>query len=196
VANVPAFGVTYGGLRGEDYWYQMSDVWRHPLLSRFVPPNELRARAVRRLLAPIAEYHHKRSATVAKLLADRGVAVSIGAHGQREGLASHWEMWTFRLGGMSAVAALRAATIVPATSLGLQNDLGSLEPGKLADIVVIEGIIDDENFQTDRVSMVMLNGRLYEAHTLNETRTGSHRTRPFFWSAGTDPAVDQEAMQW
>jgi len=71
-------------------------------------------------------------------LADQGVMVSIGAHGQREGLASHWEMWTFAQGGFSSIEALATATIVPARALGMDHDLGSIETGKSADFAVLD----------------------------------------------------------
>lgn len=181
VAYTPTLVVTYGGLSGETYWYQETEVWKHPILSHFVPPDVLRPGSVRRLSAPDSEYHHTASAATARLLADRGVLVSIGAHGQREGLGSHWEIWSFAQGGMSAIEALRAATIVPATALGFAEDIGSLQAGKLADLVVIDADILDDIYQTDKVSMVMLNGRLYDAATLNETVTGDRETEPFYW---------------
>jgi len=181
VAYTPTLVVTYGGLSAETYWYQETEVWKHPLLSRFVPPQVLQPRSVRRLKAPDEDYHHFASANTARLLAEEGVLVSIGAHGQREGLASHWEIWGFAQGGMSAVEALRAATIIPARALGYEKDLGSLEPGKLADLVVIDADVLADVYQSDRVSNVMLNGRLFEAQTLNEVVTGERRTKPFFW---------------
>jgi imidazolonepropionase-like amidohydrolase len=181
VAYTPTLVVTYGGLTAEQYWYQETEVWKHPILSRFVPPQVLQPRSVRRLKAPDDDYHHFASANTARLLAQEGVLVSIGAHGQREGLASHWEIWGFAQGGMSAVEALRAATLTPARALGYGKDLGSLEPGKLADLVVIDADVLADIYQSDRVSHVMLNGRLYEAQTLNEVVTGERKTKPFFW---------------
>lgn len=181
VAYTPTLGVTYGGLRGEDYWYQQSNVWEHPILSNFVPPHILQPRSVRRVLAPDSDYYHTVSAKTAKLMADEGVMVSIGAHGQREGLASHWEMWGFAQGGMSAIEALKAATTTPAKALGFEEDLGSIEVGKLADLVILDANILDDIFQSDKVNMVMLNGRLYDAATMNEKVTGSRTTKPFYW---------------
>jgi len=181
VAYTPTLVVTYGGLTAEHYWYQKTEVWKHPILANFVPPHILQPRSVRRIKAPDDDFHHVRSAATAKLLADRGVAVSIGAHGQREGLASHWEMWGFAQGGMSPLQALRSATITPAGHLGFANDIGSIEAGKLADLVVLDANILEDIFQSDRVHMIMLNGRLYEARTLNETVTGERRTEPFYW---------------
>ena len=181
VAYTPTLGVTYGGLRGEDYWYQESDVWTHPILSKFVPPHILQPRSVRRVLAPDEDYYHTVSAATAKMMADRGVMVSIGAHGQREGLASHWEVWSFAQGGMSPIEALRTATIVPAMALGYGDDLGSLEAGKLADLIVLDANVLEDIYQSDKVNMVMLNGRLYDSATMNEKVTGNRTTKPFYW---------------
>ena len=88
-----------------------SDVWTHPILSRYVPPHVLQPRSVRRQMAPASDYQAFRdSAANGKRLMELGVLVNIGAHGQREGLGSHWEMWGFVEGGMSPMQALQAAT--------------------------------------------------------------------------------------
>ncbi|MBT8065917.1 MAG: PD40 domain-containing protein [Gammaproteobacteria bacterium] len=181
VAYTPTLVVTYGGMSAETYWYQETDVWQHPILSKFVPPHILQPRSVRRTKAPDEDYYHTDSAATAKLLADKGVLVSIGAHGQREGLGSHWEIWSFAQGGMSPIEALRTATTAPAKALGYERDLGSLEAGKLADLVVIDANVVEDVYQTDKVDMVMLNGRLYDAATMNETVTGNRKTQPFYW---------------
>jgi imidazolonepropionase-like amidohydrolase len=173
--------VTYGGLTAEHYWYQETEVWKHPILANFVPPRVLQARSVRRIKAPDDDFYFTHSAANAKRLADRGVTVTIGAHGQREGLASHWEVWAFAKGGMSPVQALQTATIAAAQKLGFDSDLGSLEPGKLADLVVLDANPLVNIRDTDKVHRVMLNGRLYEATTLNETVTGERVTQPFYW---------------
>jgi len=181
VAYTPTLGVTYGGMSGETYWYQESDVWKHPILSNFVPPHILQPRSVRRITAPEGDFYHAVSAATAKSLAEQGVMVSIGAHGQREGLASHWEMWSFARGGMSPIEVLHTATTAPAKALGFSDDLGSLETGKLADLVVLDANVVEDIYQSDKVDMVMLNGRLYDAGTLNETVTGNRKTEPFYW---------------
>jgi len=121
VAYTPTLSVTYGGVRGEGFFYQESDVWNHPILSKHVPPAMIRAQSVRRQMAPEEDYADADAGTGAKKLMEAGVPVSIGGHGQREGLASHWEMWSFARGGMSPLQALMTATTEPARHLGLSS---------------------------------------------------------------------------
>jgi len=181
VAYTPTLMVTYGGVRGENYYYQESDVWKHPILSQHVPPRTLEARAVRRQMAPEEDYADAVSAATAKKLMEAGVLVNIGAHGQREGLAAHWEIWSFSRGGMSPVQALKTATINPAKFLGYDDDLGSLEKGKLADLVILSGNPLEDIRQTDQVEHVMIGGRLYESKTLNEVFTGDRKREPYWF---------------
>lgn len=181
VAYIPTLVVTYGGVRGEDYYYQESDVSDHHILSKHVPPAALRARAKRRQMAPIEDYADGQSGSTAKQLADAGVLVGIGAHGQREGLAAHWEMWSFVRGGMSPIQALSTATSMPAKHLGFFNDIGSLEKGKLADLVILSDDPSEDIRNTDSIEHVMIGGRLYEADTMNEVVTGSKKRLPYWW---------------
>ena len=53
-------------------------------------------------------------------------------------------------------------------AIGLDGDLGSIEPGKLADLVVLEDDPIDDIRNTNRIRYVMKNGRLYDADTLDE----------------------------
>jgi len=181
VAYTPTLAVTYGGVRGEDYYYQESDVWKHPILSKHVPPTVLQARAVRRQMAPEEDYADANAGAVSKKLMEAGVPVSIGAHGQREGLSSHWEMWSFARGGMSNVQALRTATTEPARHLGFEKDIGSLEKGKLADLVILSDNPLDDIRNTDKVEHVMIGGRLYESKTMNEVHTGDAKRLKYWW---------------
>jgi imidazolonepropionase-like amidohydrolase/Tol biopolymer transport system component len=180
VGYTPTLGVTFNGMGAEAFWISQSEVFRHPLLSRHVPADVLNTELVRVVKAPEEDYVDKVSARTAGLLSKRGVPVSIGGHGQQQGLAAHWDMWSFVRGGWSPIDALRAGTITPARALGFR-DIGSLEPGKLADLVILNAdpTVDIQN--TDDVSKVMLNGRLYDALTLNEEVTGTRKRQPYHW---------------
>ncbi|WP_133366110.1 amidohydrolase family protein [Qipengyuania sediminis] len=176
----PTLVVTYGGLAGDPYWRQATDVFADPLLVH-TPPRELLAATARRTKAPDWAFVDDDAAREAKKLAARGPLVSIGAHGQQAGIAAHWEMWSFVRGGMTAVEALRAATIVPARSLGMARDIGSLEPGKLADLIVLDADPSVDIRNSNRIARVMLGGRLYDARTMNEVGTGTAKRRPYYW---------------
>jgi len=181
VGYTPTLIVSYGGISGENYYYQKDDVWKHPLLSKHVPPHILQPASVRRQKAPDADYVDATSAATAKKLAEAGVPVSIGAHGQREGLGSHWEMWSFVRGGMSPLQALKAATITPAEHLGYNKDIGSLKTGKLADLIIIDGNPLDDIRNSDHIEHVMLGGRLYKADTMEEVLSGDSKLVPYYW---------------
>ncbi len=183
----PTLVVTYGGPAGDPYWRAHTDVWKHPLLQKHEPSALLTANSARRVIAPEEDYRDDDSAREAAKLARLGVPVAIGAHGQEAGIAAHWELWSFVRGGMTPVEALRAGTIESARSLGYDQDIGSLEPGKLADLVVLDGDPTKDIRNSDKVAKVMLGGRLYDAATLNEELTGT-RKRPAYWWEGKDGA--------
>ncbi|MBY6216953.1 amidohydrolase family protein [Qipengyuania aquimaris] len=176
----PTLTVTYGGLAGDPYWRQATDVFDNPLLVH-TPPKVLLASTARRTKAPDWAFVDDNAAREAKKLAERGVKVSIGAHGQQPGIAAHWELWSFARGGMSPVQALRAGTIEPAKSLGMERDVGSLEVGKLADLVILTADPANDIRNSDDIAQVMIGGRLYDARTMNEVSTGNDRRLPYWW---------------
>ncbi|MBX2858718.1 MAG: amidohydrolase family protein [Cellvibrionaceae bacterium] len=177
----PTFGVCYGGIMGENYWYDRSDVWRNPRLMRYSPKQFVEPRSMRRVRAPDAHYNHFNVAKTAKALNTLGVPVLIGAHGQREGLAAHWEMWMMHQGGFSPWEAIRGATFDAAKHLGMDKDLGSIEVGKLADLVVIDGDPTENLRRSEYVSYTMINGRLYDVSSMNEIHTGSRQRQAFYF---------------
>jgi imidazolonepropionase-like amidohydrolase len=90
-------------------------------------------------------------------------------------------MWSFVRGGMTPLEALKAATVTPATALGYVKDIGTIEEGKLADLVILEANPLDDIRNTDKIDKVMLNGRLYDAETMNETVTGTRKKENYYW---------------
>ena len=176
----PTLVVTYGGLAGDPYWRQATNVWENPLMVH-TPTRQLLAETARRTTAPEWAFVDDDSAREAKKLAERGVKVAIGAHGQQPGIAAHWELWSFVRGGMTPVESLRAGTIAAAQSLGMERDIGSLEPGKLADLLVLSADPSQDIRNSDDIERVMLGGRLYDARTMNEVETGEARRLPYWW---------------
>ena len=96
-----------------------------------------------------------------KRLFDAGVLVNAGGHGQMPGRDMHWEMELFVQGGFSEMDALQTATRNAAVYHGLGADLGSIEVGKLADLVVLgaDPLADIRN--TQQVVYVVKNGVVY-----------------------------------
>ncbi|MEM5506441.1 amidohydrolase family protein [Shewanella frigidimarina] len=181
VHYTPTLVVAYGGISGEHYWYDKTDVWAHPRLSMYVPHDILDARSMRRTTAPDEHYNHFNVARVANELNNIGVKPNIGAHGQREGLAAHWEMWMFAQGGMSNMEVLKTATINPAVTFGMDHQLGSIKVGKLADLIVIDGDPLADIRTTDKVTYTMVNGKLFNSETMNQLNGDKHKRKPFFF---------------
>jgi imidazolonepropionase-like amidohydrolase/Tol biopolymer transport system component len=180
VGYTPTLIVGYGGLSGEYYWYQHTNVWENERLLKFTPREVVDARSRRRTMAPGDDFNHVLISKGAKQVVDAGGSVQLGAHGQLQGLGAHWELWMLQQGGMSPMEALRAATIDGATYLGLDGDLGSIENGKLADLVVLDRNPLENIRHSESIAMVMLNGRLYDGRTLDEL--GGHpKAGPRFW---------------
>ena len=177
----PTLVVTYGGLAGDPYWRQATNIYEHPLLKAHTPPAELLADGARRIKAPDDNFVDDESAREARKVAARGIPVAIGAHGQQAGIGSHWELWSFVRGGMTPVEALRAGTIAAAQSLGMARDIGSIEAGKLADLVVLDADPTQDIRNSDKVHRVMVGGRMYDPLTLNEVATGSWKRAPYYW---------------
>jgi len=168
IAYTPTLLVLYGGPAGENYFYNHESPYEDEKLRRFTPYDALVSRTLRRThWVHDIEYATTRVAAQAMKIVDAGGQVGIGAHGQLQGLGYHWELWSVASGG-SNYNALRAATIMGAEMIGLDQDLGSLTPGKLADLVVLNSDPLDDIRNSADIEFVMKGGAMYEGDTLDQ----------------------------
>jgi hypothetical protein len=181
VGYTPTLIVGYGGVWGENYWYQKTDVWKDEHLMRFTPRSVVDARARRRMMAPDEDFYHFELAKTVKDVVRMGGKAQLGAHGQLQGLGAHWELWMLGAGGLTPLEAIRAATLHGAEYLGMETDIGSIEAGKLADLMVMERN-PLENIQNTRaITHVMINGTLYDTKNMDEVYPQPRPRTKFFW---------------
>ena len=182
VGYTPTLSVAYGGISGEQYWYEIDDLWLHGRLQTFIPPHVLVPRSRRRNKSPVEDYNHIRVAEIARQVVDDGGLVQAGGHGQLNGICTHWEMWSFVQGGMTPLQALECGTLNGAKYIGLDGDLGSLEPGKLADILVLQRGADPTRDirDSEKIEYVVANGQIFAADRMNQFGSPMPRL-PFYW---------------
>jgi hypothetical protein len=196
----PTLIVSYGGPFGENYWYTKENVHDDPKVRHFTPEADLDAKTRRRGLgsggspgpagwARDEEYVFPRLAAFSKDLVAAGGRSGIGSHGQFQGLGYHWEMWMMASGGASNHDVLRMATILGAEGIGMSSDIGSIEAGKLADLVVMDKDPLENIRNTNTIKYVMKNGRLYEGDSLDEVWPRKRKLPTFVWQGGS-PATN------
>lgn len=182
MAYTPTLLVSYGGPWAENYFYSRENPYHDEKLAYFTPYPELASKSRRRPGWFMDEEHvFEKHAEGVKSVVEQGGLAGVGSHGQLQGLGYHWELWSVASGGMSELDALKTATILGATAIGLDKELGSIEAGKLADLVILEANPLDNIRNTNKISHVMRNGRLYEANTLDEVYPRQKKAEPFYW---------------
>lgn len=179
----PTLIVNYGGVNAEYYWYQHTNVWEDQKLLKYYPRQIVDSRSRHRTMIPDEEYQngHILTSKSCKALSDAGVKVNLGAHGQLQGLGAHWELWSLQQGGMTNMEAIRAATMNGADYIGMSKDIGSLEVGKLADLIVLEKNPLTDIRNSNSVRFTMVNGRMYDTESMNEMGNEPSERGLFYW---------------
>ena len=160
VGITPTLLVVYNGPPGEQYFHHTERVWENPKLLQFLNKQEL-LRFRRPTYYWDDEHYAPKMAAALKPFYEAGVPLQMGAHGQMSGLDAHWEMELFHQGGFTPAQILEIATIKGAEYHGLDHELGSIEKGKLADLVILSADPLQDIRNARAIEKVMLNGVLY-----------------------------------
>lgn len=181
-AYTPTLLVSYGGPWAENYFYSRENPHDDAKLRRFVPHDEIDARTLRRGQWFRADQHvFARHAEFVKDLVEAGGRAGVGSHGQIQGIGFHWELWAMASAGLGEHDALRMATILGAEAIGLDGDIGSIDQGKLADLVILRRNPLEDLRHTNTIESIMLNGRLYDGDTLDEIHPRQQTLAPLWW---------------
>jgi Tol biopolymer transport system component len=168
IAYTPTLTSGYGGPEGANYFLESEDLIHDPKVRRFVPPWWIDRNLRRRPWVTSEEYVLAAAAKGAAEISHAGGTIAVGSHSKLEGLGFHWEMWALEMGGLTPTEVLRAATVGGADVCGISSNLGSLEKGKLADLVIFERDPRQNLKNSTTIRYVLKDGVLYDAATMDE----------------------------
>ena len=164
----PALITTYGSPQTYHYWRARTNAHDDAKLRNFLP-HDLIDRQLRTVRYFRDEDHHFPAvARAARDIFRAGGNVGFGSHGDQPGIGVQWELWNLASGGFTPLEIIQVATIKGAESMGLTQDIGSLEPGKLADLQVLDRNPLEDIRNTNSIRYVVKNGFVYDGNTLDQ----------------------------
>jgi Tol biopolymer transport system component len=187
----PTILVAYGAPWTENFYFESENLVGDQKLRRWVPWELLDTMIRRRgqWFLP-EEYGHAQIARAVADIVRAGGKAGLGSHGQLQGLGAHWETWNLQSGGLTPHETLRVVTQYGAEAIGMQQDVGSLEAGKMADLIVLDRNPLENIRNTNSIRYVMKNGELYDGETLDMIWPSEKRLpKPFWWD--TEPKAPQ-----
>jgi len=194
VTYTPTLLVQYGGPWAENYFYEHTDVHTDPKMRRFTPHSDLDGTVLRRPWFLEQEYSFPMAAAVLAKIVAAGGHVGLGGHGQRQGIQCHWELWAIASGGLPNHDVLRIGTVFGAEAIGFGKELGSIEPGKLADLIVLDRNPLDDIRNTNTIRYVVKNGEIFEGDTLDQIWPEEKPLpRQYWWDLDPEPRNDAPA---
>ncbi|MES2522296.1 MAG: amidohydrolase family protein [Gemmatimonadota bacterium] len=181
ITYTPTMLVAYGGPENKYYMIAKENAYEEPRLRNFTFQPDLNRRTRQGVWAPEDDFIFKGVATAAAKIVAHGGAVGVGAHHEVQGIGTPWDLLLIGSGGMPAHDVLRVGTIFGARSIGLARDLGSVEVGKLADLIVFDAnpLADLRNIL--KVKYVMRNGTLFDSETLDEVWPQPRKLERRWW---------------
>ena len=181
MSYTPTLLVAYGGPWAENWFYSHESPHDDEKLRRFTPLPVLASRTLRRAWFHDREYHFARVAAQAAKIVRAGGRVGVGSHGQLQGLGYHWELWALASGGLTNLEALTAATRHGAEIIGIAGDIGTVAPGKLADLVILNSDPLEDIRNTEDLALVVKGGEVFEAATLDQIWPDEVRLPAQWW---------------
>lgn len=162
--------ITHGGLPADRVFIERDDAFNNPKYADFVPAWFREMRFQNAPAAPLCDYTYGAVGASALRMHRAGGVVGLGAHGDIPGLGTQWEMQAYVDSGWTPGEALWAATMGGAETIARDQALGSLEPGKFGDLLILNTnpLADIKNALDIRY--VMKNGRLYDPANLTEAQ--------------------------
>ena len=164
----------------EEYFWQESDVWKDPKQQRWLPWRQLIPHTRRRIMRPKTDYSFPFMGQAVADIVAAGGGTAIGSHGQEHGLASHWDIWMYAE-GLGPAGALEAATLQGARFLGMDKDIGSIEVGKLGDVLVLNADPLANIRNSASIRYVVKAGVLYDADSLDELWPRQRKFGDYYW---------------